>query len=141
MNEKQKRFCTEYIKDLNATQAYIRAGYSQSGAGQSGERLLKNAEISNEVKALQQEMREKNKVSVDTIVSELMADREKSREQGSYSVAVKATMEIARLHGLNEKDNVQRRTNSLEGLSEEQLLGKLKALLKRSSPLHCDQPH
>jgi phage terminase small subunit len=131
MNEKQKRFCIEYIKDLNATQAYIRAGYSSSGAGQSGERLLKNAEISNEVKALQQEMREKNKVSVDTIVTEFMADREKAREQGSYSVAVKATMEIARLHGLYEKDNVQR-TNSTEGLSEEQLISRLKRLVKRS---------
>jgi phage terminase small subunit len=140
MNEKQKRFCIEYIKDLNATQAYIRAGYSSSGAGQSGERLLKNAEISNEVKALQREMREKNKVSVDTIVTELMADREKAREQGSYSVAVKATMEIARLHGLYEKDNVQK-TNSTEGLSEEQLISRLNALVKRSSPLHCDQPH
>ena len=140
MNEKQKRFCTEYVKDLNATQAYIRAGYSQSGADQSGERLLKNAEVSNEVKALQQEMREKNKITVEKVVSELMADREKAREQGSYSAAVKATMEIARLHGLYEKDNVQR-TNSIEGLSEEQILGKLNALLKRSSPLHCDQPH
>ena len=141
MNEKQNRFCTEYVKDLNATQAYVRAGYSSSGAGQSAEKLLRNTEVSNEVKALQQEMREKNKITVDRVVSELKADREKSREQGSYSVAVKATMEIARLHGLYEKDNVQRRTNSLEGLSEEQLLGKLKALLKRSSPLHCDQPH
>jgi phage terminase small subunit len=131
MNEKQKRFCIEYVKDLNATQAYIRAGYSQSGAGQSGERLLKNAEISNEVKALQQEMREKNKVSVDTIVTEFMADREKAREQGSYNVAVKATMEIARLHGLYEKDNVQK-TNSTEGLSEEQLISRLNRLVKRS---------
>jgi phage terminase small subunit len=135
MNEKQKRFCIEYVKDLNATQAYIRAGYSSSGAGQSGEKLLRNAEISNEVKALQQEMREKNKVSVDTIVTELMADREKAREQGSYSVAVKATMEIARLHGLYEKDNVQK-TNSIEGLSKEQLISKLDRLLKRSSPSH-----
>jgi hypothetical protein len=141
MNEKQKRFCIEYVKDLNATQAYIRAGYSQSGAGQSAEKLLRNTEVSNEVKALQQEMREKNKVSVDTIVTELTADREKAREQGSYSVAVKATMEIARLHGLYEKDNVQRRTNSLEGLSEEQLISRLSALVKRTSPLLCDQPH
>jgi hypothetical protein len=97
--------------------------------------LLKNAEISTEVKALQQEMRENNKVSVDTIVTELMADREKAREQGSYSVAVKATMEIARLHGLYEKDNVQK-TNSIEGLSEEQLISRLKRLLKGSSPSH-----
>lgn len=33
MTEKQKRFCDEYLIDLNATQAAIRAGYSKKTAG------------------------------------------------------------------------------------------------------------
>ena len=45
MTEKQRRFCDEYLIDANATQAYIRAGYSPKGAGQSAEKLLKNTEI------------------------------------------------------------------------------------------------
>lgn len=45
MNEKQKRFIAEYLIDLNATQAAIRAGYSEKTAASQGERLLKNAEI------------------------------------------------------------------------------------------------
>ena len=32
MTEKQKRFCDEYLIDLNATQAAIRAGYSDKTA-------------------------------------------------------------------------------------------------------------
>ncbi len=32
MTEKQKKFCIEYLKDLNATQAAIRAGYSENTA-------------------------------------------------------------------------------------------------------------
>lgn len=32
MTEKQKRFCDEYLIDLNATQAAIRAGYSEKNA-------------------------------------------------------------------------------------------------------------
>lgn len=32
MTEKQKRFCDEYLIDLNATQAAIRAGYSEKTA-------------------------------------------------------------------------------------------------------------
>jgi len=32
MTEKQKKFCIEYLKDLNATQAAIRAGYSEDSA-------------------------------------------------------------------------------------------------------------
>ena len=139
MNEKQLRFCNEYVIDLCATQAYIRAGYSKNGAGQSAEKLLKNTEISDEIKVLQEEMRKANKISLDTVVADLKADREKAREQGNYSVAVKATMEIARLHGLYLQDNVQRHS-SVENLTTEQLRSKLKALLKQSST-HHDQLH
>ena len=45
MTPKQNRFVQEYCVDFNATQAYLRAGYSESGAGQSAHELLKNPEI------------------------------------------------------------------------------------------------
>lgn len=47
---KQERFVIEYIKDLNATQAAIRAGYSPKTAGVQGSTLLKNPNVSEEVK-------------------------------------------------------------------------------------------
>lgn len=40
MTEKQKRFCDEYLIDLNATQAAIRAGYSENSAKQIGQENL-----------------------------------------------------------------------------------------------------
>ena len=36
MTDKQRRFCDEYLIDLNATQAAIRAGYSKKTARQAG---------------------------------------------------------------------------------------------------------
>ncbi|PIC73331.1 terminase small subunit [Sporosarcina sp. P17b] len=45
LNEKQKRFADEYIIDLNATQAAIRAGYSQKTARSQGQRLLTKVDI------------------------------------------------------------------------------------------------
>jgi phage terminase small subunit len=45
LTEKQKAFCNEYLIDLNATQAAIRAGYSKKTAGQIGEQNLKKLEI------------------------------------------------------------------------------------------------
>jgi phage terminase small subunit len=36
LSEKQKRFCDEYLLDLNATQSAIRAGYSEKTARQIG---------------------------------------------------------------------------------------------------------
>ena len=45
LTAKQQRFAYEYLIDLNATQAAIRAGYSESGAKQEGSRLLTNVDI------------------------------------------------------------------------------------------------
>ena len=45
MTEKQKRFCDEYLVDLNATQAAIRAGYNPKTAYSQGQRLLKKADV------------------------------------------------------------------------------------------------
>jgi phage terminase small subunit len=42
LTEKQKLFVAEYLVDLNATKAYIRAGYSAKGADVSAARLLVN---------------------------------------------------------------------------------------------------
>jgi len=45
LNEKQERFVQEYLLDLNATQAAIRAGYSAKTAKQQGARLLTHADV------------------------------------------------------------------------------------------------
>lgn len=45
LTAKQKMFCDEYLIDLNATQAAIRAGYSPKTAYSQGQRLLKNVEV------------------------------------------------------------------------------------------------
>lgn len=45
MTDKQKRFCDEYLIDCNATQAAIRAGYSEKTAQEQGARLLSNVMV------------------------------------------------------------------------------------------------
>ncbi len=45
MTEKQKKFCIEYLKDLNATQAAKRSGYSENTAWSQGYENLKKPEI------------------------------------------------------------------------------------------------
>lgn len=42
MRRKEKRFCDEYLIDLNATQAAIRAGYAERYAGSNADKSLKN---------------------------------------------------------------------------------------------------
>lgn len=45
MDSRRRRFVREYLKDLNATEAAKRAGYSEHTAHVQGSRLLKNARI------------------------------------------------------------------------------------------------
>ena len=45
LNERQKRFCDEYLVCLNATQSAIKAGYSKKYAGQNADKLLKNTKV------------------------------------------------------------------------------------------------
>ena len=45
MTAKQKLFCDEYLIDLNATQAAIRAGYSENYANTNASKLLQNTTI------------------------------------------------------------------------------------------------
>lgn len=45
MTARQQRFCDEYLIDLNATQAAIRAGYSKKTAGVIGDENLKKPYI------------------------------------------------------------------------------------------------
>jgi phage terminase small subunit len=52
LSEKQKFFCMEYTKDMNATQAAIRAGYSEKTAYSQGPRLLENVGIRKVIDAL-----------------------------------------------------------------------------------------
>jgi phage terminase small subunit len=49
LNDKQRLFCIEYLKDFNATQAAIRAGYSKSNARQIGSENLSKLDIQAEL--------------------------------------------------------------------------------------------
>ena len=55
LSPRHEKFCHGIAAGKSATQAYIEAGYSENGAGQSGERLLKNADVSKRIKELRQE--------------------------------------------------------------------------------------
>ena len=70
-NLKWERFCREYVIDLNATQAYTRAGYSPNGAGQSAEKLLRNPEIVARIAELQADVCRKLEITQEMVVAEL----------------------------------------------------------------------
>ncbi len=73
MNEltnKQKRFVDEYLVDLNATQAAIRAGYSERAANSTGPRLLKKPAVAAAVCERQARISDHLFVSAERVVVE-----------------------------------------------------------------------
>ncbi len=72
LTPKQKQFCEEYIIDLNATQAAIRAGYSEKTARSIGNRLLTNVDIQNYIRELQQKRSERLQYTQDDLLRDLI---------------------------------------------------------------------
>lgn len=68
---KQQRFCDEYLIDLNATQAAIRAGYSPGTAEQAASRLLTIVKVSDEIAREMAERSKRTGINQDRVVKEL----------------------------------------------------------------------
>ena len=71
LTEMQERFCQEYIIDLNATQAAIRAGYSEKTAYSQGQRSLKKVEIQAYLQEKMKERAERTEITQDKVLKEL----------------------------------------------------------------------
>ena len=83
LNDRQGLFVSEYIKDMNATQAAIRAGYSKKTAYSQGQRLLKNVEIKKAVDVLLLQVRKNNvadAVEIEEYLTAVMRGKMKETE-------------------------------------------------------------
>jgi len=70
-NKRHEKFCHEYIKDMNATQAAIRTGYSKNTANRIGSRLLSNVDIKARVAELREAYFNENIMTAQQVEYEL----------------------------------------------------------------------
>ncbi|GIP14383.1 terminase [Paenibacillus montaniterrae] len=73
LTAKQKLFVKEYLIDLNATQAAIRAGYSSKTANEQGARLLANVSIQAAIQAAMSKREQRTEITADRVLRELAA--------------------------------------------------------------------
>lgn len=71
MNEKHQRFVAEYLVDLNATQAAIRAGYSPKTAHVQGSQLLDNPKIAAAIAAGKSKQLAKAEITAQRVLDEI----------------------------------------------------------------------
>lgn len=86
LTDRQERFCYEYMVDQNATQAYIRAGYSPKGAHKLASRLMANDGIREKIEKLKAE-KESALIATSTEVLQTLT-RVLRREEMEQEVAV-----------------------------------------------------
>ena len=141
LTDKQIKFCEEYLVDLNATQAAIRAGYSERSARQIASDMLTKHDIQDYIAERQAALTEKTLITTEWVVKRLkeISDRCMQSEpvmirtengmieSGEYkfdsSGANKATELLGRHIGIFEKDNKQKAAPAdMSKLSDEDLL-------------------
>lgn len=137
LTDKQKRFCEEYMIDLNATQAAIRAGYSERTAYSIGDENLRKPEISKHIQFLQSARSERTQIDADWVLARFkeISDRcmqkspvmirqgrdivQKIDEEGNHvwefdsTGANRATELIGKHIGWFETDNKQKKNDPL----------------------------
>jgi phage terminase small subunit len=89
LTDKQKRFIEEYLIDLNATQAAIRAGYSEKTAQEQSSRLLSNVIIQDAIKEAQNKRSSRVQITQDDVIRMLIENIEKS--SGTKQVVITQT--------------------------------------------------
>ena len=117
LNDKQQRFCDEYLIDLNATQAAIRSGYSKKTAKEQGSRLLSNVNVKAYIDA---RMKEKEK--------ELIADQDEVLKYLTSVLRGMSQSEIVVVENIgdftSEARRIQKAPDEKERLKAAELLGK-----------------
>ena len=89
LNPKQKKFVEEYLIDLNATQAAVRAGYSRKTAIKIASENLAKPHIAEAIQRAIQERSERTEITQDEIVKDLQDLRDEARGAEQFAPAVR----------------------------------------------------
>lgn len=139
MTKKQKRFVEEYLIDLNATQAAIRAGYSPDSAKEIGSENLTKPDIAKAVDQAIAERSRRTGVNADRVVRELakiafvnageVVDLDTALLMDKISDDDMAAIQSVKVKTFGE-DGIEREVKLADKLKALELLGKHLGLFK-----------
>ena len=85
LTNKQSLFVKEYLIDLNATQAAIRAGYSAKTAQEQSSRLLSNVMVQEATQKAQEERAERLELDADWVLGKIKTDVLRNSDEENYN--------------------------------------------------------
>jgi phage terminase small subunit len=100
LTSKQEAFVREYAIDKNATQAAIRAGYSEKTAYSIGQENLNKPEIAKAITETEEGHAERCNITVDSLTEGLQKVHDAAYEAGQLAVARQSLMDQGKLLGL-----------------------------------------
>jgi phage terminase small subunit len=115
--DKQIRFVSEFLVDLNGAQAAIRAGYSRNSARQIATRLLSKVHIRALVQEKQKEAEERLQIRRDDIIRGLLKAAQEAKEEGSPMAMIAAYREIGKMLGYYDQPVI----SALQDINEDQV--------------------
>lgn len=119
LTAKQQRFVEEYLIDLNATQAAIRAGYSENTARAIGAENLTKPDIASEIKKRQDKLGEEAEITAEWVLLQLVENHKMARAIGELPASNKALELIGKHKGMF-KDKIELSgTLSVESMLEQ----------------------
>lgn len=118
LTPKQDRFIQEYLKDLNATQAAIRAGYSEKTASEVGYENLRKPQIAAEIAKRQDAIGHENEITVEWILGEMKSTYFEAKREGEYSAANKSLEMLGKYKGMFTEKLEVKGTMTLEQMLE-----------------------
>lgn len=136
MTPRSRDFVDEYLVDLNATQAAIRAGYSEKTAYSIGQRLLKNVEVQAMIANRMEERSKRTEITQDRVLTDIELikqdamrkafDKNGNESMINHTSALKACELLGRhLQLWNDKMAI-----TIESITDEELNGKITEFIK-----------
>ena len=86
----QEQFCLEFIKDLNAVRAAIRAGYGEQHAKKNAWTIIRNPAVAARISELKADQTKRTKIEADDILRRLVRIAEKTEQEGDYQAAIRS---------------------------------------------------
>jgi phage terminase small subunit len=113
LTDKQQRFVDEYLIDLNATQAAIRAGYSEKTADVIGCENLGKPNIAQKIAERKRELAKEVAFDQNKARQMYMLSFKMAKEQSNSGSMISATSALCKLYGVNEpeKQSIQHGIN------------------------------
>ena len=137
LTPKQEAFCNEFIKDLNITQAAMRAGYSPKHARNNAYALTQDPAIVQRIAELKSEQTKRTKIEADDILRRLVRIADKTEQEGDYNAAIRSLELLGKHQAMWTERNITEmevRNAFATGNSDEDIARDIERLKRIATP-------